>query len=206
MDAPVGDEAAEREAPDLAAHGVEAGDGDDIGCVVDDQVAAGGAFEGADVAAFAADDAAFHLFAGELDDGDGGFGGDFGGDALDGGGDDIACAFVGFFPDALLGLADEAVGFVADFRFHLLDQPGAGFFDGQIADLFEASLFFGGQVFEFAFAIVELALAALELSVAAIEVFAARVDRLFAPDQAVFGRAAARSAGRGFRLPFVRVG
>ena len=54
-------------AGDFAADGVEAADDDHAGRVVDDHVDAGGLFEGADVAAFAADDAALHFVAGNID-------------------------------------------------------------------------------------------------------------------------------------------
>lgn len=78
MDAAVGDEFFEGEFGNVAADEVEAGNDDGAGGVVYDDVDAGGLFEGVDVAAFAADDAAFHFVGGELYDGDGGFGGDFG--------------------------------------------------------------------------------------------------------------------------------
>ena len=58
---------------DLAADGVEGGDDDDAGRVVDDDVDAGLLLERPDVAALAADDAALHLVAGNVDGGDGRF-------------------------------------------------------------------------------------------------------------------------------------
>ncbi len=61
MDAAVGHKLMEREARDLAAHGVEARKHNGFGCVVDDDLDACRGFEGTDVAAFAADDAAFDL-------------------------------------------------------------------------------------------------------------------------------------------------
>ena len=131
MNAPVRDEAAEREAADFAAHRVEAGDGDDIGRVVDDQVAAERGFEGADVATLASDDAALHLVGRDLHDGDGGFGRDLGGDALNGGSDDLAGAFFGLVLGLLLGFADKSTGLVGDLAFDLLEDDRAGFVAGQ---------------------------------------------------------------------------
>ena len=153
----------EGEAPDFAADGVEAGDGDDVGGVVDDEVAADGGFEGADVAALAADDASLHFVAGDLDDGDGGFGGDFGGNALDGGGDDLAGAFFGFVLGLGFGGADHAVGFVGDFALDLPEQEIACFVGGEGADFFEALAALDLDVGEFG---VEVGLAPADLLVA----------------------------------------
>ena len=90
MDAPVGDQLVERHAGHFAADGVEAADDDHARRVVDDHVDAGGLFEGADVAPFAADDAAFHFVAGDVDRAGRGFGGMGGGVALDAGQQDLA--------------------------------------------------------------------------------------------------------------------
>ena len=59
---------------DLAADRVEARQDDGLGRVVDDQVDPGSRLEGADVPALAADDAAFHLVAGNVDGAGGGLG------------------------------------------------------------------------------------------------------------------------------------
>ena len=61
VDAPVRDQALERDARDLAAEGIEAGEDDRLGSVVDDQVDAGRHLERPDVASLAADDPALHL-------------------------------------------------------------------------------------------------------------------------------------------------
>ena len=62
MDAAILHETLEGDAGDLAADGVEAGEDDRLGGVVDDEVDAGRELEGADVAPFAADDAPLHVF------------------------------------------------------------------------------------------------------------------------------------------------
>ena len=74
MDAAVGDELVERDPGDFAADRVERADDHHARRVVDDHVDAGGLFERADVAAFAADDAALHFVAGNIDGAGRGFG------------------------------------------------------------------------------------------------------------------------------------
>ena len=93
MDATVGDQLRERNPRDFAAHHVEAADDYDAGRIVDDDVDAGGLFEGADIATFAADDAPLHIVVGDVDSAGGGFRGVGGGVALHGGDHDLA----GFF-------------------------------------------------------------------------------------------------------------
>src|SRR5205807_10151844 len=70
MDAAVLHETLERDAGDLAADRVEAGEDDRFRSVVDDEIDARGQLQRADVAPFAADDAAFHVLAWEIDDRD----------------------------------------------------------------------------------------------------------------------------------------
>ena len=84
MDAAVGDELLQSQPGDLPADGLEAGDGDGLRRVVDDQVHAGQGLQGADVAALAADDAALHLVIGQGNHTDGDLGHMVGGAALDG--------------------------------------------------------------------------------------------------------------------------
>src|ERR1043165_5244633 len=62
-------EALERDARDLAADRVEAGEDDRLGRVVDDEVDAGGQLERANVAPLAADDAALPVLARPADAG-----------------------------------------------------------------------------------------------------------------------------------------
>ena len=83
MDAPVGDQALEREARDLAAHRIEARQDHRLGRVVDDDVDAGEGLERADVAPLAADDAALHVVARQVHHRDGRLGDVIAGVALD---------------------------------------------------------------------------------------------------------------------------
>ncbi len=87
VDAAVGDQLLDRLLGDFAAVGIEAGEDDRAGRVVDDQVDAGGELERTDVAPFAADDASLEVVARQVDDRDRGFDGVLGGAALDGFGD-----------------------------------------------------------------------------------------------------------------------
>ena len=52
----------------LAADRVKAGNGDGFGSIVNNKVTACQGFKAADIAAFTADDASFHLVVGEGDD------------------------------------------------------------------------------------------------------------------------------------------
>jgi len=83
VDPPVADQLLQRGAGDLPPHRIEAGDDDRLGGVVDDDVDAGGQFEGADVASLAPDDPALHVVAREVHHRDGALGDVFGGITLD---------------------------------------------------------------------------------------------------------------------------
>src|SRR5438445_440002 len=81
---------------DFAADGVEAGEQNCTGGVVDEDSDAGGSFEGADVAAFASNDAALDVVALKGNGRGGIFEGVFAGVALNGDTDDAAGLFFGF--------------------------------------------------------------------------------------------------------------
>ena len=95
MDAAVDDELFKRHTGNLATDRFEAGEHDGFRRVVDDEIDAGEIFEGADVAAFAADDTALHLVIWKRNDGNGGFCNMICSAALDGAGDDVARGFFG---------------------------------------------------------------------------------------------------------------
>ena len=83
MDATVGHQLGQRQAGDLAAHGVEPREHHGFGRVVDDEVDAGQVLEGADVAPLAPDDAALHVVGRQLDHRHGRLGHVAGGGPLD---------------------------------------------------------------------------------------------------------------------------
>src|SRR3990172_12454722 len=68
MDSAVQDKAAQCQARDLTADGVEGAQGHSVWRIVYDKVDAGGALQGPDVAALPAADAALHFVAGNGDD------------------------------------------------------------------------------------------------------------------------------------------
>src|SRR6516162_1083254 len=80
-------------AGDFAADIVEGADHHDAGGVIDDDVDAGAFFKSADVTAFAADDLAFHVIAGNIHSADGGICGVLGRVAMDSGGQDLPRLF-----------------------------------------------------------------------------------------------------------------
>ena len=137
MNAAVGDQLLQSDAGDLAADRIEGGDRDGLGGVVDDQIDAGDGFEGADVAALAADDAALHLVVGQGDHGDRRFGGVVGGAALDRGGDDLARELVGVLAQLVFDLLELHGGVVAGLGLHILNNVGLGFFLGKAGDLLQ---------------------------------------------------------------------
>ena len=146
MDAAVGDETLDRLARDLAAERIEAGEDDRARRVVDDQLDAGGGFERADVAAFAADDPALQVVARQIDDRDGGLDGVFGGAALDRVGDDLLRAarrgLAGFGLEAL----DHVGGVAPRVGFHLLQQHVARFVGREAGDSLQLALAIGDQL------------------------------------------------------------
>ena len=112
VDPPVLDQRRQRAATDLATHGIEAGDGDRLGRVIDDDVDTGGLLEGADVASLAADDPTLHLVRGERDGGRDDVADHVRCTALDAGHDDLASALLARVARLHLDLADDARGVV----------------------------------------------------------------------------------------------
>ena len=185
VDAAVGDEVLQGDAGGLATDGVEAGEDDGLGRVVDHEGDAGDLLEGADVAALAADDAALEVVGGDVHRRDGDLAGLVGGAALDGGGDDLAGGLVGLGADALLGLPQDlgllADGLGADASEELLVR----LVGGQAGDALELGALALDELVEVGLATVELALEAGELVLAAVEGVVAMVERLLALHDAV---------------------
>ena len=170
-------------ARDLAAHRVEAAQDDRLGRVVDDQVDAGRLLERADVAALAADDAALHLVARQVDDADRVLGGVVGGDALHRGQDDVAGLVLGLLARrrsmarAILTASCSASARTASSSMPLASSalmPGH--------PLQGVDLLLGGPG-EVLLRLVELALAVDELAIALLEHLGALVELLVAVGQ-----------------------
>ena len=186
MDAAILHESFERDAGDLAANRIEAGENDCLGGVVDDEVDAGGQFQRADVAPFAADDAALHVLAREIDDGDGVLRDVIRGHALDGHTEDLArfemALFVGLGLDALDDLRRFELGVVLD----AADQLALRFIHRQAGHLFELVALRFDQFSELAFALLQRFLtladgpvAFLNLGHAGVELLRLLVEILF---------------------------
>ncbi|MBQ5927826.1 MAG: hypothetical protein IIW96_01475, partial [Oscillibacter sp.] len=134
MDTAVGNEFFQSQAGDLAADGLEAGDGNGLGGIIDDQVHTGEGLDGADVAALAADDAALHLVIGQGNHADGHFSHLVGGTALDGLGHHFAGAGLALFLHAGLHFLDLQGSLVGDLGLHLGDQVLLGLLGSETGD------------------------------------------------------------------------
>ncbi len=142
MDAAVDDELLQCDARNLPADAVEAAQDHRLRRVVDDEVDAGHALEGTDVAALAADDAALHVVARQSDDRYGGLGHMVGGGALDGERQDVAGAAVRLAARLLLERAHHLGHIVTDLRLGLVQQHLACLGDGQSGDTFQQGSLF----------------------------------------------------------------
>ncbi len=139
VDASVLDEAFEGDFGDFAADGIEAGNEEGIGGFVDQQSGAGDGFEAFDVAAFAPDDAALHVLAGEADGGGGDIALGAACDALHRGDEEgaglVLDLFFGTFEEFAAVVPDFVLAFAADF----FEELFFGVFGGKLADHFEFS-------------------------------------------------------------------
>ena len=140
VDAAVGDQPLDRLLRDLAAVGIEAGEDDRARRVVDDQVDAGGELERADVAPFAADDAALEIVARQVDDRDGRLDGVLRAAALDRLGDVLLGAVDRRFARLGVEPLQEVRRVVARFALDLPDQQLFRLVGGQAGDAFELVL------------------------------------------------------------------
>ncbi len=188
MDAAVGDEILERDAPDLTPHRIEAREDDRLGRVVDDEVDAGQLLEGADVAAFAADDAALEVVARDVDDRDRGLRGVVRGDPADGDADDVAGLAVRLFAGALLRFADDDRRVVAHVLLDAVEQDGLRLVRGHAGERLEPGLLLGDSLVELLLALGDLPSLAGQLVLALVERFGAALDGLLALKQTCLHR------------------
>ena len=142
MNPSVGDEFFQSQTGNFTADGIEAGDANGFGRIVNDEVCAGEGFDGADVPSFTTDDASLHFLAGQVDDGDGDFGYMVCGTSLDGKSDDFACLIIGNFLELGFQLGDFLCLFVLDFGFQLADQLCNRFFSSHAGNLLEGFVLF----------------------------------------------------------------
>ena len=183
------------DARDFAANRVVARNYDRLRSVVDDDIDAGGGLDRADIASFAADDAALHLVVGQRDYRNRALGDELARQPLDRDRDDSLGAAVSLF--ARLFLDDSNVlGSVGACRSdHLVHQRALGFLARQAGDGFElgASLvdmclqyfFFVGETF---LARAQTLIAPIEIGFAPLECFLALFESLFACFEFLFDR------------------
>jgi hypothetical protein len=177
VDAPVLQELLEGHAGDLPAHAVEGAEDDGVGRVVDDEVDAGEVLEGADVAALAADDAALHVVARELDDGDGRLGGVARRETLHRHGEDRADAALGVALGLLLDGAQDLDRLVAGLVLDLLEERLLGLARADPRDALEGALALLAQVGELLLLGREALDVGLEVALARVELGRAAVER-----------------------------
>ena len=191
-----------RDPGDLAADRVEAGQDDRLGRVVDDQVDPGGLLEGPDVATLAADDPALHLVRRQVDDRDRVLGGVIGGDALDGGHDDVAGLVLGVLASAPLDGAGDLDGVVLGLLANGLDEDALGVLGGHVRDALERGHLLAVGAGKVVAGLVELALAVEELAVALLEHVRALIELLVAGEEPALeaGQLGAPGAGLFLRL------
>ena len=137
VDAAVGHELVQGQASDFAAHGVEAGEHDGFGGVVHDDFDAGGGFQSADVATFAADDAALDFVAVDVEHGHGVFDGGFSGQALNGLNHNAFGLLIGGHLGFVHDVVDVGSGSGFSLVFEGFHQLFLGLLRGQAGDVFE---------------------------------------------------------------------
>ena len=142
MDAAVLNQLAQRETGDLAADIIKRADDHDAGRIVHDDIDTRALLEGADVAALAADDPAFHIVAGNVDRADGRVGRVGRRIALDRADKDLAGLLLGRAAKPLLGLLDAGRDLVAQFHFQSFQEHPFRLLPRQRADLMQLGRFF----------------------------------------------------------------
>ena len=139
MDTAVSDQLFQCQPGDLPADRLEAGDGDGLRCIVDDEIHTGQSLDGTDVAALAADDTALHLVIGQGNHTDGQLGHGVRRAALDGLSHHFAGAGLAFLFHPGLHLFDLEGSLVGHFALHLLNEVFLGLVSGKAGDLFQHS-------------------------------------------------------------------
>ena len=135
VNAAVGDELVQGQAGDFPADHVEAADDDHARRVVDDQVDAGGLFEGADVAALAADDPPLHFVVGNADRAGRRLGGMRGRVTLERRDDDLAGLLLAGLGQLLVVAEDRRAGLLLELRVEEFQQAPRGLGLAQAAQL-----------------------------------------------------------------------
>ena len=185
VDAPVQNELFQRQPGDLPAHRVEAGHGDGLRGVVDDQVHPGHGLQCADIAALPADDAPLHLVVGQGHHGHGGLRHMVGGAALDGQGDLLPGVGLRLLLEAgldLLELQGLLVGHVVP---QLVDEVALGLLHRQAGDALQQLQLAVLQLVQLLLFRLQLGDAGVDVLFLALQVFQLAVQVLLLGVQAV---------------------
>ena len=202
MDPAVGDQLGDRQPGDLAADGVEAGQDDRLGRVVDDQVDPGRQLQRPDVAALAADDPALHLVGRQVDDRDRVLGGVLRSHPLHRGDDDVAGLVLGLLAGAPLDRPGELDRVVLGLLADGLDQDGLGILGRQAGDAFERGDLLRMRPCELVAGLVQLALALQQLPIALLEHVGPLVELLVTLEEPALEAGQLASAGSRLFLRF----
>ncbi len=137
MDAAVGHQFMQRQAGNFAANGVEAAEDNSIGRVVDNDLHTGERFQGANVAALAANDTAFDLLIFKVEHANGVLHSCFSGGALDGLYDNLLGLLVGGYLGLLHDVHDACGGIGPGLLGHHLHQVLLGFLGSHAGNVFQ---------------------------------------------------------------------
>ncbi len=148
VDAAVRDEALNCQLRDLTPVGVEPGQDDGPGRVVDDEIDPGRELERPDVPALAPDDAAFQIVAREIHDRHGGLDRVLGGRSLNGLGDVLLGPVGGEFTGLGVEPLHQVRRVVPRLALDLLEQQLLGFVGSEARDALELVLLLRDQAFE----------------------------------------------------------
>ena len=186
MDASVLNELFQRKPRDLPFDGVVAGKGDGLGGIVDDEIHAGQVLQRADIASFAADDAALHLIVGQRHHRNGDLRHMVAGAALNRGRKDLAGLFVAFLLQLLLKLGDLQRLFVGQLIFQHLQHIVLGLLLAEAGDLFQHFKLALFDLLHFLQPFLGLSLAALQRFFLLFQVVDLLIQVFFLLLQAVF--------------------
>ncbi len=131
MDASIGNQALQRDAGNLPADGVKAGEYNRLRRIIDNKINAGRRFKRFNIAPLAANNTPLHLVIGQGDHRYGAVGHMVGCATLYGQANDVAGAFVGFLPGLGLNIANQQGGVVLRAALHGLHEDSARLFVGQ---------------------------------------------------------------------------
>src|ERR1700683_19410 len=168
MNASVGDQTLDSDSRDCAANRIVTRGDDRFRGVIDDDIDAGSGFDGADVAAFAPDDAPFHFVVGQRNHGDSALGYEFAGEPLDRDRHDPFGAAIGLLARFFLDHADMFGGLGPSLSGNFLDQRALGLFAGEAGNLFEFDAGLIDEFLLFGFFIGNVLLAGADTLIAAI--------------------------------------